>query len=764
MCYMKKYLFALISIVLVVACAPEENKINEPGGDRKDKSVHVTSISLDRSSASIKEGETISLVATLLPDNADNKVVVWSSSSEAVATVDASGKVTGVRAGIATIAATAADGGMKATCTLNVEANFVPVVTVGADHISAVSVELQGRANVDNKGASVIHGFQYYKVTGLESPTVTTILSTSMDAANNYTVTITELEPSTTYSYWSFIRQNGKDIYGDMKEFTTKDVTSLLETEDASGVEATKATLNAKLDLTDVQYKSITYGFLWGSSESSLNTELKCSEIKDNAYAAPLTGLSHKRQYWYKAFVKVDGQTFEGEDKSFTTDVVPVESITLYENEYTFHAIGSTWTLRAKILPEDATDKSVEWSSDNENVATVSAGGIVRSVGNGSATITATTVDQKKTASCTITVEDWEITDISLLSRELILSMDHTDGRTLKVTINPSYVTTQMLTVNPLEDDDVVSWSAVKDGILFVPKKIGTTSYKIGAKYGPLAATHRQSWVIVKTVSPEDYSNYEPKGNGTQADPYNSAGVVDYIKSLSSTPSANEVYIRGKVIKIERNFTSDYGTATFWISVDGALETAFKCNSVKFLENNLWVNGNSELDIDDEVVVCSRVTNYNGNYTTLSDKGYVYSLNGLTTISAAGNEIDFTKAPNKGTPSESKVEWENDYITVTLTKGTSSTPANNYLGGTNAHTRVYRGQVLSFAVKSGKTVKSIVLEATSSDYAKKSLTWTDATATVAGANITATPSEGKTEFSAVFGEATRFNKLTVNVK
>ena len=99
---------------------------------------------------------------------------------------------------------------------------------------------------------------------------------------------------------------------------------------------------------------------------------------------------------------------------------------------------------------------------------------------------------------------------------------------------------------------------------------------------------------------------------------------------------------------------------------------------------------------------------------------------------------------------------------MTLEKKDSGTAANNYLGGTNAHTRVYKGQVLSFAVKSGKTVKSIVLEATSSDYAKKSLTWTGATAAVSGANITVTPSAN--EFSAAIGEATRFNKLTVNVE
>ena len=406
---MRKYLLVLTALALLFACTPEENNpsgTDEPEGGN-DKIVHVTGISLDRNSATIKEGEYITLVATVTPSNADNKSVSWSSSSDAVATVDASGKVTGVKAGSATITATAADGGMKASCALSVEAKLAPSVTVEAKNVSAISAVLAGKANLSSTVASDLKvGFQYSKSAGILPSNSTTIEATDADAFYNYTAAITGLAPETKYYFRSFVRQNGQDTYGETMEFTTKDVSSLLETKDASAVEATKATMNAKLDLTDVQYKSLAYGFLWGTSESALNTDYKCTEISDNAISAPLTGLSHKTQYWYKAYIKLDSQTFYGEVKTFTTDVVPVESVSLDKTEYTFNTIGNTLTLTATVLPADATDKSVSWSSSSDAVATVDASGKVTAVSKGTATIKAEAKDGSgKYASCSVTVE-----------------------------------------------------------------------------------------------------------------------------------------------------------------------------------------------------------------------------------------------------------------------------------------------------------------------------------------------------------------------
>ena len=100
-----------------------------------------TFIALNKTSASLKATETLTLVATVLPENATNKSVTWKSSNVAVATVDANGLVTAIAVGEATIIATTTDGSnLSATCKVTV----VPTL--------AVSIELdQTEASVEEK-------------------------------------------------------------------------------------------------------------------------------------------------------------------------------------------------------------------------------------------------------------------------------------------------------------------------------------------------------------------------------------------------------------------------------------------------------------------------------------------------------------------------------------------------------------------------------------------------------------------------------------
>ena len=79
--------------------------------------IAVTGVSLDKTSLSLTEGASEKLLATVSPANATNKSVTWSSSDDSVATVDANGKVTAVKAGTATITVRTVDGGKTATST-----------------------------------------------------------------------------------------------------------------------------------------------------------------------------------------------------------------------------------------------------------------------------------------------------------------------------------------------------------------------------------------------------------------------------------------------------------------------------------------------------------------------------------------------------------------------------------------------------------------------------------------------------------------------
>ncbi len=91
--------------------------------------VKVTGVSLNKSTLTLEKGSNETLSATVLPDNAANKKVVWHSSNEAVATVSSSGKVTAVGKGTATITVKTEDGAYTAACTVTV---VYPKLTVKA--------------------------------------------------------------------------------------------------------------------------------------------------------------------------------------------------------------------------------------------------------------------------------------------------------------------------------------------------------------------------------------------------------------------------------------------------------------------------------------------------------------------------------------------------------------------------------------------------------------------------------------------------------
>jgi uncharacterized protein YjdB len=90
-------------------------------------------------------------------------------------------------------------------------------------------------------------------------------------------------------------------------------------------------------------------------------------------------------------------------DTCAVTVVVPVSGVSLSQTTFTL-AKGGTATLIATVLPADATNKAVTWSSSNNAVATVDANGNVTGKSEGSAVITVTTVDGGKAASCAVTV------------------------------------------------------------------------------------------------------------------------------------------------------------------------------------------------------------------------------------------------------------------------------------------------------------------------------------------------------------------------
>ena len=102
--------------------------------------VDASGLELNLEEAEIVEGESVQLQATVLPADASDKTVTWTSSDAAVTTVNASGVVAALKVGTATITASTANG-LTATCTVTVTAKPSGIENVDGDGVSAVRVE-----------------------------------------------------------------------------------------------------------------------------------------------------------------------------------------------------------------------------------------------------------------------------------------------------------------------------------------------------------------------------------------------------------------------------------------------------------------------------------------------------------------------------------------------------------------------------------------------------------------------------------------------
>ena len=100
------------------------------------KQIPVTGVTLDKSTLSLEEGATGNLVATISPENASYKAVRFTSSDEAIATVDDKGLVTAVAPGSADITVESIENGSKtAVCTLTVTAKPTTTTTTTVEDV-----------------------------------------------------------------------------------------------------------------------------------------------------------------------------------------------------------------------------------------------------------------------------------------------------------------------------------------------------------------------------------------------------------------------------------------------------------------------------------------------------------------------------------------------------------------------------------------------------------------------------------------------------
>ena len=385
--------------------------------------VPVSQITLNKAETSISVGNSETLTATVAPENATIKALTWASSDENVATVAPDGTVTAVKAGAATITATAADGsGKSAVCK----------VTVTGDTTPPAHEHRYGDWSKDGTN-------HWHECTDAACPNQSESIKDK--AAHVYTD-----DADTTCNVCGYVRTVTPEIVP-VSQITLNKTETSISVGNSETLTATVAPENAA-------NKALT----WASSDEAVATvapdgtvtAVKAGAATITATAADGSGKSavckvtvtgdttppaHEHRYgdwskdgtnhWHEctdaacpnqsesikdkaAHVYTDDADTTcnvcGYVRTVTPEIVPVSQITLNKTE-TSISVGNSETLTATVAPENAANKALTWASSDEAVATVAPDGTVTAVKAGAATITATAADGSgKSATCTVTV------------------------------------------------------------------------------------------------------------------------------------------------------------------------------------------------------------------------------------------------------------------------------------------------------------------------------------------------------------------------
>lgn len=362
--------------------------------------VKPTGITLNKTSASITNGSTLQLTATITPSDAKDKTVTWTSSNASVASVSSSGKVTAKAVGTATITATAkGNTAVKATCKITVTGKVCEFTTswletnIPCSNASASLVDIQYNNHYQTVAASSPgsgwtksgSGTTKYDPTGevRESPYP---LSTSN--------TLTRAEEKDYY--YHYCRQGSNVVnyeYG--PNFTTKHTAGAIGdfTIEGSG--------------KDGDNQNITWYQL--RHKGRFENALAMCDFGSNYVYYRMYVYDVRQAVTYYTWTRDSGWTGSMDSSAASVSYryrlksgVPT-GITL---NYTARSveIGKTLELTATVTPSNAENKNVTWSSSNTNIATVSAAGVVTAKAAGKATITATAAGNTSVkAACEIT-------------------------------------------------------------------------------------------------------------------------------------------------------------------------------------------------------------------------------------------------------------------------------------------------------------------------------------------------------------------------
>ena len=433
-------------------------------------------IGLDKTSYTFNGASNMQLKATILPTQASDTKINWTSDDESIATVNENGVVTPKKKGTCHVIATTADStAIKANCEIIVEVvkatsikirnNSYSIVSVNQTPSFSPTISPSGTTNKKVKWTSSDEKIAVVSENGIVTPVkngTCKIIATTADGTNlSASVDLTVNIPPTT-------------IKLDKSSYTFND------------------TKNMQLKATILPTQASNTKLNWTSDNESVAT------VDGNGVVTPV-----KNGECNITATTADGTNIKG-NCNITVDF-KVTSISFSTTSYTITSVNQTPSFRATISPSNAANKSVKWTSSDENVAKVSTIGVIKPVKNGTCKIIATTTDGTNlSASIDITV-DIKATKITLDKTNINLTNEkYSDKITAKI--------------EPSEASDKVKYISSNEKVAKVKED------------GTVIAVGKGNCIITATTT--DGTNLSAKCNVTSEVEYqkgdvNKDGIVD---------------------------------------------------------------------------------------------------------------------------------------------------------------------------------------------------------------------------------------------
>lgn len=469
--------------------------------------VGVEKIELDKSELSLKKGESAPLKATIFPENASDKSLKWGSSDVSVATVDAYGNVKAEGNGEATVFVSSSDGGFTAYCNVKVGTSVTGISldpreftleTIGSSFTIKPVISPEDASDLgvvwESADTKVVSVASDGTVTAI-GPGTTTVTATTNDGSFTSNCVVSVKSPA---QHVSLDKTSLKLLEGESGKLTAtvyplnstqKTLTWVSDHPDVASVDnegnvtarkAGAATVTVKVaEKVTAVCKVTVISRVTGISMSETTVELKPGEthqltatvLPQNASNAEVTWYSDKESV---AKVSQSGLVSAVSTGEATIHVVtsdggkmatclvkvgtPVKGITLSVSSKTLYVGDPSLDISATLTPANATDKSLEWSSSDPEVASIAPGAALRAVIKplkpGKTTITATTKDGGFTASCEVTVKR-HVSGVSLNKASLTLYVGETES--LAATVAPEDAS-----------DKTVAWSSDNSAVASV--------------------------------------------------------------------------------------------------------------------------------------------------------------------------------------------------------------------------------------------------------------------------------------------------------